>query len=101
MIFHVTTIFRWNQAQSQGWLDADSLYSEGFIHMCYPVQLEGVLKRHFSGKTDLIQLTIDEESIKEMIKVEFSAGLNDGFPHCYGKIPVEAVTDTNLIKSSS
>ncbi|MEY4703385.1 MAG: hypothetical protein RIR96_1282 [Bacteroidota bacterium] len=100
-MYHITSLARWNSAQSEGWIDADSLHSEGFIHMCYEHQLEGVLQRHFAGKTDLIKLTLDEESLKESTKLEYSAGLKDSFPHCYGTIPLTSIKSAEPIKSSS
>lgn len=100
MIFHITTKNQWESATTTGWIEADSLATEGFIHMCYPNQLDGVLSRHFSGKYDLIKLTLNLDVIKDMIKVEFSAGLNDSFPHCFGKIPIAAVNAVENIKSS-
>lgn len=101
MIFHITTQAQWESAKTTGWVDAASLATEGFIHMCYPNQLDGVLSRHFSGKSDLIKLTIDLELIKEWVKVEYAAKPNDSFPHCYGKIPLNAVMANEEIKSSS
>lgn len=100
MIYHITTIDIWEKAQETKIVLADSLATEGFIHMCYPEQLKGVLKRHFAGKTNLLKLTINQEAISEVLKLEFSAGLNDSFPHCYGPIPLDAVTDVTEITSS-
>jgi uncharacterized protein (DUF952 family) len=100
MIYHITTKDIWDNAQITKLVEAESLATEGFIHMCYPEQLQGVLQRHFAGKSNLIRLTINQEVINEVLKLEFSAGLNDTFPHCYAAIPLHAVTEAVEIKSS-
>jgi uncharacterized protein (DUF952 family) len=100
MIYHITTKDIWANAQETKSIVADSLTTEGFIHMCYPEQLQGVLERHFSGKTNLMRLTINEHAISDVLKLEFSSGLNDTFPHCYAAIPLDAVTDAIEIRSS-
>lgn len=93
MIYHITTKSEWKKAQEIGKYEAESLKSEGFIHMSHKHQIEGVLARYFQGKTDLLRLTVDETKIIAEIKNELSPSLQETFPHIYGAINLDAVVD--------
>lgn len=93
MIYHITTKLEWEHALKIGKYEAASLQIEGFIHMSHEHQIEGVLKRYFQGKTDLVRLTVDEKKILSEIKNELSPSLKETFPHVYGAINLDAVVD--------
>jgi uncharacterized protein (DUF952 family) len=52
MIYHVTTLSQWKQSVTQGFHEAESLATEGFIHASDSHQVKGVLERYYKNKTD-------------------------------------------------
>lgn len=62
---------------------ADSLATEGFIHCSTAAQLEHTFDRYYSGRRDLVLLTVDPAGLD--VRVE------GGFPHVYGPIPGASV----------
>jgi uncharacterized protein (DUF952 family) len=63
---------------------------DGFIHFSTAKQIEGTLRKHFHGVSDLIVLTIDTRQIAESLKWEPSRG-GQLFPHLYAPLPLAAV----------
>ena len=61
MIFHVVTAANWQKALQtagpggQGFYEAASLASEGFIHTSKANQVQSVLERYYKGQSNLIQ----------------------------------------------
>jgi len=96
-IYHVTTQPEWAAAQQQGFYEAPSLKSEGFIHCSEDRQIPGVLERYFQGKTNLVKLVIDTEQLTSQLVYEWSPSIADTFPHIYGPINVTAVTAVEKI----
>lgn len=95
-LYHVTKRQAWEGARGLGLYEGDSLPSEGFIHCCTPEQLEGVVERYFGDRDpELIVLVIDPSRVTSEIRWE------DGFPHVYGPIEVEAVTSAAPLSSTS
>ncbi len=93
IIYHVTTKEDWQKAEKEGFYEAPSLYSEGFIHCSEEHQVEGVLKRYFSDKAPLIKLVIDPYKLNQRLQYDFSAAMNDTFPHIYGRLNMEAIVE--------
>jgi uncharacterized protein (DUF952 family) len=91
MIYHVTTKAAWLQAQQQGFYEAPSLATEGFIHLSTAAQVAGVLERYYQGQTDLLLLHVDESRLTAELKYELAPSVNELFPHVYGSINLEAV----------
>ena len=63
MIYHITHRTQWEKALGVGYLEAASLSSEGFIHLCEAKQITGVLDRYFKDKNDLVLLHVDVSKI--------------------------------------
>ena len=99
-IFHITTREDWEQALSKGFYEAESLHSEGFIHCSTDQQVEGVLRRYFSGKKDLVKLVIDTTKLKSPLHYELAPSVNEEFPHIYGPLEVDAVKEVRPIAHS-
>lgn len=91
MIYHVTHKTDWLKAEQEGFYEAPSLAIEGFIHASKINQVAGVLKRYFKDQEDLLVLHIDEHKLTSVFTYEFSASVNEEFPHIFGKINLEAV----------
>jgi uncharacterized protein (DUF952 family) len=101
IIYHITTEQEWNQANLDGFYEAPSLHSEGFIHCSTEQQVEGVLQRYFDGKTNLIKLVINTEKLNSELKFEMSATINEEFAHVYGTINLDAVVGVMAVNQSS
>jgi chorismate synthase len=96
-IYHVTTAPEWEMAKQQGFYTAPSLMMEGFIHSSRQHQVKGVLERYYQNKTDLVLLTIDPSKVIAPLKYEIAPSVNEWFPHIYGNINVDAVTEVTPI----
>lgn len=102
IIYHVTTQEEWTIAQEKGYYEAPSLALEGFIHCSTANQVAGVLERYFSGKTNLIKLVINTNQLKHPLKFELAPSVNEEFPHIFGVLNLDAVTEVqNISKTNS
>lgn len=93
LIYHVTTAADWQEAKQKGFYDHPSLNEEGFIHCSQEHQVSGVLERYFAGKTDLVKLVIDTDKLISKFIFDWSPSTHDTFPHVYGRINLDAVTE--------
>lgn len=100
MIYHVTKRLHWVKALEQGWYEADSLSTEGFIHLSRHYQIEGVLHRYYKNEIDLVLLHVDETKLSAPLKYEFAASVNEAFPHLYGRLNIDAVIEVIAIESN-
>ena len=96
-IYHITSQGEWDSAKETGFYTAPSLKTEGFIHCSKAEQVQGVLQRYFTGKHDLIKLTIDTRKLTAPLRYELAPSLNEEFPHIYGTINADAVIKTEEI----
>lgn len=97
IVYHVTTKDEWKQAVQQGFYEAPSLKSEGFIHCSESQQVAGVLQRYYSGKTDLLKLVIDTDKLTSRLQYDVAPSINELFPHVYGPINLDAVIAVEMI----
>ncbi len=91
MIYHVVKKQNWQKAEQQGFYEAESLATEGFIHASKATQLWGVIDRYYKGQDDLIVLHIDEHKLTSPFTYEFASSVNEEFPHIYGRLNLDAV----------
>lgn len=96
-IYHITTQNQWDTAKQEGFYVSPSLKEEGFIHCSEERQIPDVLKRYFSDKTQLVKITIDTEKLSSQLIYDWSNAIEDTFPHIYGPINLEAITDVEQI----
>ena len=96
-VYHVTTKKEWNQAVQQGFYEAPSLKSEGFIHCSEAQQVAGVLQRYYSGQTNLLKLAINTDKLTSRLQYDLAPSINELFPHVYGPINVDAVIAVEMI----
>ena len=92
LIYHVTSPANWEKYRGRPSYQTESLTTEGFIHCSYENQLEGVLKRYFSGAERVFILTLDTEKLKSKLVAETSTG-GEVFPHLYGRLNHNAVVN--------
>ncbi|MFN9717455.1 MAG: DUF952 domain-containing protein [Planctomycetota bacterium] len=63
---------------------------DGFIHFSTKSQLDGTLRKHFQGQSDLIVLEVAAGSLGANLRWEVSRN-GEHFPHLYGPMPIEHV----------
>ena len=97
MIYHVITNTDWQNALENGFYEAGSLVSEGFIHTSKENQVKGVLDRYYLNQTDLLLLHINEEKLTSELKYEVAHSTNEVFTHIYGRLNLDAVVKTSKI----
>jgi uncharacterized protein (DUF952 family) len=90
LILHITARSQWQQAQQIGIYRADSLDAEGFIHCSTPLQVVRTANAFFTGELGLVLLCIDSDRVQPEIRYEIADG--DRFPHIYGPLNLDAVT---------
>jgi len=93
MILHITKQTEWEAAVSAGEYSAASLHDQGFIHCTTPDQAVSIANALFAGQNGLVLLCIDEERLDAEVRYENLEGGDELFPHVYGNINLNAVTD--------
>ena len=91
-IFHITQRAAWLDAQRDGHYRGDTLDTEGFIHCSTREQVVWVANQRFRGQDGLVLLVIDMGKVEPAIRYE-SAEAGELFPHIYGPLNRDAVTD--------
>lgn len=91
-LWHLAERPHWDEARARGTYERSTrglaLAEVGFVHCSRPEQAPGVAAAFYADvdAAGLVLLRIDPTRIPAEIRVE------DGFPHVYGPIPVDAVT---------
>ena len=93
MIYHIISKEEWQEAKKQGEYLPLSLEKDGFIHCSDLDQVEGVANNLYEGEDDLLLLAIDENEVDPEIVYEDLYDLGEKFPHIYGPLNTETVTD--------
>ena len=97
MIYHVTRKEDWAKALSNGFYEAASLKTEGFIHTSSVNQITGVLERYFENEKELVLLHIDENKLTSPVKYQLAVSVQEIFPHVFGTINLDAVVKTEML----
>jgi len=99
-ILHLASNDAWLAAVKSGTYHADSLSTEGFIHCSKPSQIVGVANTFYRGQHGLVLLVIDPSKLEAELKWEppaepepTHAREGDLFPHIYGPLNIDAVTE--------
>jgi uncharacterized protein (DUF952 family) len=92
MIFHITTEEQWKTAVSAGHYHHSSLDIEGFIHCSTREQILDSATKHFHGQTGLVLLCIVVKDVAAPVIYEDSYQSGQDFPHIYGQLNLDAVT---------
>jgi uncharacterized protein (DUF952 family) len=100
IIYHITTQQEWNNALQNGFYEAPSLYTEGFIHCSTVNQVQSVVERYYKGINDLVKLVIDTHKLTSIIKYELAPSVNEEFPHVFGIININSVIEVQAIHNS-
>jgi len=69
-----------------------SLTEEGFIHCSTPQQILGTANDYYRGQSGLVLLCISSKKVKSPIVYEDFYEKGMAFPHIYGPLNVDAIT---------
>lgn len=89
-IYHITSADAWASACAAGTYSADSLASEGFIHLSTSAQLLATANRFYHGQPGLLLLAVDTQLLTAELRYEQSEP-GQHFPHLYGPLNLDAV----------
>lgn len=94
-LLHLCSDIQWRSAQELGFVGADSLETEHYLHLSTRQQVQLPANRLYAGRTDLVLLCIDPARLSSEIRWE--PGVSEDpesmhFPHLYGPLPTSAVT---------
>lgn len=95
-IYHVVSARSWSEFDGKPTYEADSLQTEGFIHLSEQHQVAGVLDRYYRNVPDLLLLHVDPAKLTHELNYE-EAPNGELFPHVYGPINKEAVVEVEKI----
>ena len=101
MILHLINRTDWEAAQQSGVVQPASLASEGFVHCSTEHQMVAVANKYYTGATNMLLLRIDHKLLTSQLKWEPPAHIDGSpslpgepfFPHIYGPINIDAVTE--------
>ncbi len=88
-LFHITSATAWWAARATGEYRAQSLETDGFIHLSDGRQWLVTAQRFFKGQTGLVLLEIASEKLAAEVQHEAADG--EVFPHLYGPLNLDAV----------
>ncbi|MBE9047705.1 DUF952 domain-containing protein [Pleurocapsales cyanobacterium LEGE 10410] len=91
LIYHITSSFEWNAAQTKGEYQPAAFAREQFIHCSYRHQLLTVAHRFYFGQSGLVILVIESSKINSSLIEENLEGGVELYPHLYGVLPIDAV----------
>ena len=92
VIYHLTTVEEWEDAQDKGIYEPPSYQKDGYIHCCHENQIDLILKTKFQQHENLVKLSIDVSMLSAEVKNEADEELKQEFPHIYGPLNLGAVT---------
>ena len=93
VLYKIMSRQEWEAAQAQGVYEGSKVdRKDGFIHLSAAHQVRTTAQKHFSGKPDLVLISVREEGLSKNLKWEVSRG-GDLFPHIYGPLQLAAIID--------
>ena len=95
-IVHIAARADWEDALTSGRYVPPGFDADGFVHCSFAEQVVPVADAFYAGRTDLVLLVIDLGRLSAELRVEPPVpptGGDERFPHVYGPIEVDAVTD--------
>jgi uncharacterized protein (DUF952 family) len=92
-LYKIMSKQEWESAQAQGIYEGSEVdRKDGFIHLSAAHQVRATAQKHFSGKTDLVLISVAQENLGPSLKWEASRG-GDLFPHIYGPLQLNAMSE--------
>ncbi len=101
-IFHLTSQAAWAAATTEGVYRLSTrgrtLGEVGFVHCGYRDQVLDVAERLYPDAGELILLVIDPQRLGSPFRAENLEGGEELFPHIYGPLELDAVTQALPIR---
>lgn len=92
-LYKIMSKQEWEKAQAQGiYRGSEVDQRDGFIHLSAAHQVRATAQKHFSGKTDLVLVSVAPENLGTSLKWEASRG-GGLFPHIYGPLHLDATNE--------
>lgn len=100
MILHIVKRGEWEDAIRNGKYAPASLEAEGFIHCSTAAQVVETANLFFQGQRDLMIVCLDEGHLTSRLAYEPAARVGSEpagalFPHLYGPLNLEAVSEVH------
>ena len=93
-LFHIVGRDEWSDACKRGRYAPDSFAAERFIHLSQKSQILRPANLLYRDRTDLVLLRIDPSGLRADVVYEpGSHGEDELFPHLYGQLNIDAVTE--------
>jgi uncharacterized protein (DUF952 family)/lysophospholipase L1-like esterase len=97
-LFHIVAPANW---PTDGQYRPASLADQGFVHLSFADQVEGVADRWYPDAAELVVIELDPAAIDAEVLVEDSYDAGVGFPDAYGPLPVAAAVAVHpLVRST-
>ena len=91
MTYKICTENEWCQALEKGrFLGSPDDLRDGFVHLSTAVQVARTAAKFFAGRSDLVLLAINPESLGDSLRWETSPS-GSVYPHLYAPLPLDAV----------
>ena len=88
IIYKITGFEEWDAALEKGeYRGAPVDLHDGYIHFSTAVQVRETAAKHFSGRNDLLLISVATEPMARHYKMEIARGGAE-FPHLYANLPV-------------
>src|SRR5262245_46823920 len=88
VIYKICDREEWEKALIDGaFLGSAVDLRDGFIHFSAAPQLRETARRHFAGRSDLVLIAVEADTLGQGLRWEKSRG-GDVFPHLYGALDV-------------
>jgi uncharacterized protein (DUF952 family) len=94
-LFHIVAPEVWPQSGSYR---PESLTSEGFVHLSFADQVEGVANNLYPDEPELVVMELDPAAVGAEVRIEDSYGSGTEFPHLYGPLPVAAAVHVHPLR---
>ena len=91
-IYHITTEEAWQQAKPAGWYTPPGFAADGFIHCSSLRQVLPVAERFYAGQAGFVLLQIRANRLDSRVIYENLEGGAELYPHIYGELNVQAVS---------
>ena len=100
-LYKITTLQLWNASQKAKTLQLTTM-DEEFIHLSEKHQVKKIIKKFFPDAQQVVVLTINPKQLPGRLVKERNPGGTNEYFHMYdGAIPMSAVVDVEIVKSTS
>ena len=96
-VFKICEEDDWESTKNEGFfLGSETDQSDGFIHFSTSEQLEETLKKYFKSKSPLYLLEVKTDNVELVWEISRN---NQLFPHLYGPLPLNMVSQVYRISA--